>query len=69
MKLEGIKLDIKKNKIEKVFEDISEEEYRKRLGESQKVKKEREKEELIRKKKEEILERLAIEELIKEGRI
>jgi len=69
MKLKGIKVDIKKGEIKEVFEEIPDEEYQKRLEEVKKAEEEREKRRLIEAKKQEILERLAQEELKKEGKL
>ena len=69
MKIKGLRVDVKKNKVEEVFEEISDKEYQKRLEEAKKAEEERKMRELIEAKKKEILERLAKEELIKEGKI
>jgi len=69
MKLKGFKVDVRKNKIEEVFEEISDEEYQKRLEEAKKREKERRIREMIEAKKQEILERIAIEELKREGKL
>jgi len=69
MKLKGLKVDIKTGEVEEVFEEISDEEYQKRLEEAKKAEEERKMRELIEAKKKEILEKLAKEELIKEGKI
>ena len=69
MKIEGLRVDVKKNKVEEVFEEISDEEYQKRLEEAKKAEEEMRIREMIEAKKREILERLAKEELIKEGKI
>jgi len=69
MKLKGLRVDVKTGKIEEVFEEISDEEYQKRLEEAQRQIEQQRIKELIEKKKQEILERQATEELIKEGKI
>jgi len=69
MKLRGLQVDVKKKEIKEVFEEISDEEYQKRLEEAKKIEKERKVRELIEVKKREILERQAIQELIKEGKL
>ena len=69
MKLKGLKVDIKTGKVEEVFEEISDEEYQKRLEEAKKAEEERKIREMIEKKKQEILERMAIDELTQEGKL
>ena len=69
MKIKGLRVDVKTGKIEEVFEEISDEEYQKRLEEAKKAEKEMRVREMIERKKQEILERLAREELIKEGKL
>jgi len=69
MRIKGLRIDVKRGKIEEVFEEISDEEYQKRLKEAKKAEEERRIREMIERKKQEILERLAKEELIKEGKL
>ena len=69
MKLKGLRVDVKTGKIEEVFEEIPDEEYQKRLEEAKRFEEEERIREMIERKKQEILERLAIEELIKEGKL
>ena len=69
MKIKGLRVDVKTGKIEEVFEEISDEEYQKRLEEAKKAEEEMRIREMIEAKKREILERLAREELIKEGKL
>jgi len=69
MKIKGLRVDVRTGKVEEVFEEISDEEYKRRLEEAKKAEEERKMRELIEAKKKEILERLAKEELIKEGKI
>ena len=69
MKIKGLRVDVRTGKIEEVFEEISDEEYQKRLEEAKKAEEEMRIREMIERKKQEILERLAREELIKEGRL
>jgi len=66
MILKGIEVNIKTGKIKEVFEEISDEEYKKRLEEVKKIEEEVRIREMIESKKQEILERLAREELKKE---
>jgi len=69
MKIKGLRVDVKTGRVEEVFEEISDEEYQKRLEEAKKAEEEMRIREMIEAKKREILERLAKEELIKEGKI
>jgi len=69
MRLRGLRVDTRTGRIEEVFEEISDEEYQKRLEEAKKLEEERKMRELIEAKKREILEKLAKEELKKEGKI
>jgi len=69
MKIKGLRVDVKTGKVEEVYEEISDEEYQKRLEEAKKAEEEMRIRELIERKKQEILERLAKQELIKEGKI
>ncbi|RLF77219.1 hypothetical protein DRN39_04595 [Thermococci archaeon] len=69
MKIKGLRVDVKTGRVEEVFEEISDEEYQKRLEEAKKAEEEMRIREMIERKKQEILERLAREELIKEGRL
>jgi len=69
MKIKGLRVDVRTGKIEEVFEEISDEEYQKRLEEAEKEEEKRKMREMIDAKKKEILERLAKQELIKEGKI
>jgi len=69
MKIKGLQLNIKTGKIKEVIEEIPDEEYQKRLKETEKTEKEIKKREMIERKKQEILERLAKEELKKEGKL
>jgi len=69
MKIKGLRVDVRTGKVEEVFEEISDEEYQKRLEEAKKAEEEMKIRELIEAKKREILERLAKEELTKEGKI
>ena len=69
MKIKGLRVNVKKNKVEEVFEEISDEEYKRRLEEAKKAEEEMRIREMIEAKKREILERLAKEELIKEGKL
>jgi len=69
MKIKGLRVDVRTGKIEEVFEEIPDSEYQKRLEEAKKEEQELRIRELIERKKQEILERWAIEELIKEGKL
>jgi len=69
MRLKGLRVDIKTGKIEEVFEEIPDEEYKKRLEEAKKEEEEIRIREIIEKKKQEILEKMARQELIKEGKL
>jgi len=69
MKLRGLQVDVKTKEIKEVFEEISDEEYQKRLEEAKKAEEEMRIREMIEAKKREILERQAIQELIKEGKL
>jgi len=69
MKIRRLRVDVRAGKIEEVFEEISDEEYQKRLEEAKKAEEEIRIREMIEEKKKEILERQAIEELKKEGKL
>ena len=69
MKIKGLRVDVKTGKVEEVYEEISDEEYQKRLEEAKKTEEEMRIREMIETKKREILEKLAIEELKKEGKL
>lgn len=69
IKIKGLEVNAKTGEVKEVFEEISKEEYQKRLEETKKAEEERKRRELIEKKKREILERQAIQELIKEGKL
>jgi len=69
MKIKGLRVDVRTGKIEEVFEEIPDEEYQRRLEEVKKAEEEMRIREMIEAKKREILERLAKEELIKEGKL
>ena len=63
MKLKGLEANTKTGKVKEVFEEIPDEEYRKREKEAKKAEGKRKERERISAKKEEILERMAREEL------
>ena len=69
MKIKGLRVDVRTGKIEEVFEEIPDEEYQKRLEEAKRLEEEERIREMIERKKQQILERLAREELIREGKL
>ena len=69
MRIKGLRVDVRSGKVEEVFEEIDDAVYQQRLEEMRRLEEERKREELIRLKKEEILRRQAVEELIKEGKL
>jgi len=69
MKIKGIQVNVKTGEIKEVFEEIPDEEYQKRLEEAKKIEGQERIRELIERKKQEILKKQAIEELLKEGKI
>ena len=69
MKIKGLQFNTKTRKVKEVFEEISDKEYQRKLEEAKKVEKEMKMREMIERKKQEILERLAKQELIKKGKL
>jgi len=69
MKLKGIQADVRDGQIREVYEEISDEEYQKRQQFIDKLAKQEQIKNLISQKMNELLKQMAIEELIKEGKI
>jgi len=69
MKLKGIQVNVRNGQIKEVCEEIPDEEYQKRQQFINKLAKQEQIRNLISQKMNELLKQMAIEELVKEGKI